>query len=760
MNLNLTPRYLTIAFIIMGFSAMMTQVITLRELIILFTGNELTLGIIFGAWLLWTAFGSGLLSRLIPRLKHALIVFIFCQLALAFLLPATIFFIRVSKNFFSLPVGEIAAPQFVFIIPLLSFAPICALIGFLYALGCKLLAQVEQGKSLVAGRVYLFEAIGAGVAGFAASIILFRYLENFQIVTIVCILNIFIALFLVSRIRKKFIILWILIFSLMSVLFITFFPRIDRLSQQKTWGALNLLRSKNSIHGNVAVIGIGESISFYENGTLMFTHPDLVSAEESVHFALLQHPHPQRVLLIGGDPAGSLPQILDHPSIIHVDFVTLDPTTIKLAQNFIPSLQNLLQDNRIHTWHQDGRLFLKQSPAKYDAIIINLPEPQTTLINRFFTLEFYQSVRQNLNSDGILSFSLPSSENVLSKEQEIFLSCLFTTMRSVFEDIVLIPGNSIHFIGCVSSGTLTRDPQILIARLHQRKLPTIYMREYYIPFRMSPERMEYISNHIEQIPSAVLNRDFQPIGYFHNIILWLTYFKLDPQHVVNRITKAGIYVTGLLFVSILLIWLSRFVKNKSNIKSGVLMTIFGIGFTSISLEVLLILGFQAIYGYAYYQLSLIISGFMIGLTLGSWVGITSVKRTGAIFSRFVVFQFLLIIYPPVIFFSLLLLSKTILPGIIIQVIFLVLILGIGFIAGFQFPLANHLIFRNNEYVEIIGGKLYAWDLAGSVAGAILTSTLLIPMLGIQNTIMVFSVLNLIIFFMLLLSSYNFQIKFI
>ncbi|MCI0494254.1 hypothetical protein L0Z72_04540, partial [candidate division KSB1 bacterium] len=162
MNLNPKPHILSISFIIMGFSAMMTQVVTLRELIIVFTGNELTLGIILGVWLLWTAVGSGLLSRVIPRLTHPLYIFIFCQLLIAILLPTTILFIRASKQIFSLPVGEIAPPHLIFIIPLLAFAPICLLTGFLYALGCKLLAQSAKQLSLIAGRVYLLEGIGAG----------------------------------------------------------------------------------------------------------------------------------------------------------------------------------------------------------------------------------------------------------------------------------------------------------------------------------------------------------------------------------------------------------------------------------------------------------------------------------------------------------------------------------------------------------------------------------------------------------------------
>lgn len=756
METKITSRQLQIVFVAMGFSAMISQVVLLRELVLFFIGNELTLGIILAFWLLWTAVGSGLIGHLIKFSKHPITLLIISQLLLVVLLPLTVIFIRLSKLIFSIPIGEISSPVFILIVPLLTLAPICIIVGFLYTLGCQLLSLTKQRQdSSVPGRVFLFEAIGSGIAGFIASVMLFRFLENFQIVTIICIVNLTVAFFILIMIKQNLSLLLIPLAAILLATMIIFLPRLDDYSNKKMWGVLQLIQSETTIYGNIAVTGLGESVSFYENGVLMFTNPDLMAAEESVHFALLEHPNPQKVLLIGGDAAGSLPQILYHPGMKKVDFVRLDPASIRLAQQFLPSMTELLKDKRIKIWYKDGRLFLKQVKTKYDVIIVNLPDPQTALINRFYTLEFYKSAKKHLTKNGILSFSLTSSENVLSDEQAVLLNCLYQTMAHTFKDMVVIPGNSIHFIGCLATHVLTNDPQVLVQRIKKRNLPTVYVREYYVPFRMTPDRMKYVFERVTQSPAQIINRDFHPIGYFYNIILWLTYFNVDLKILLKFLEQWNIVLIIALIIVIVglpIIWSFFSARRQHNTRPIILLAIMTIGFSAISLEVLIILGFQAIYGYAYYQLALIMSGFMIGLMLGSWHSLRAIRVMKPGFKKFIFFQLILTCYPLLTLAALIVLSKIILPAMVVQILFLLLISGIGFIGGYQFPLANHLIFHRQERIERVGGRLYAADLSGSVIGALVTSTLLVPILGLGYTCVIFSLINLGVLVILLLNN--------
>src|SRR5271157_6535920 len=167
-------------------------------------------------------------------------------------------------------------------------------------------------------------------------------------------------------------------------------PRLETLSLGRLWRGFHLLDSRNSAYGNLAVVQTENSRTLLENGLVLFTVPDPQAAEESVHYALLQHSAPRSVLLIGGGLYGSVAEALKHPTVERVDVVELDPMIFEFGRKYFAGpLASLRHDPRVHVQIDDGRLLLKGTPEKFDVIILNLPEPQTAQINRFYTVEFF-----------------------------------------------------------------------------------------------------------------------------------------------------------------------------------------------------------------------------------------------------------------------------------------------------------------------------------------------------------------------------------
>ena len=68
-----------VALLLMGFSGIVAQVLLLRELLIVFSGNELTIGVILANWLIIEAAGSFLLGRYISSVKRGTEAFIIVQ---------------------------------------------------------------------------------------------------------------------------------------------------------------------------------------------------------------------------------------------------------------------------------------------------------------------------------------------------------------------------------------------------------------------------------------------------------------------------------------------------------------------------------------------------------------------------------------------------------------------------------------------------------------------------------------------------------
>jgi spermidine synthase len=64
----------------MGLSGIVAQILFLRELLVSFLGNELTLGIILANWLLLEAIGSFSIGRSVKRIEKKLEVYVSLQL--------------------------------------------------------------------------------------------------------------------------------------------------------------------------------------------------------------------------------------------------------------------------------------------------------------------------------------------------------------------------------------------------------------------------------------------------------------------------------------------------------------------------------------------------------------------------------------------------------------------------------------------------------------------------------------------------------
>lgn len=762
MNIQKTNIFLPWAIVLMGFTSIVAQVLLMRELVAIFYGNELSMGTMLGVWLFWTATGSTLLARILRKTRRPHLRFGLIQLILALLLPSVLLLVRASKGILGITLGEMIGFVPMLLITLITLAPLCLLSGFFYTAACRLIHSYENKASTSIGKVYLLEAIGAGIGGLLASFVLIRFLTPADIFLLLSLLNLISAIlvgnlnpFRSRPLRTGWTLLVPLLFGFLGF---STSPEFQNFCDKILWKGYNLITTQNTVFGNVTVTKMGDQFSFFQNGLLVFTAPDRLTAEESVHFTLLEHLHPKKVLLIGGGLGGGIEETLRHPSVEKVAYVELDPTIVLLAEHILPPEQiQPLRDPRVNLHHTDGRRFIKRTPEKFDVIILNLPNPYTAQLNRFYTLEFFREVNQKLRPGGVFSLQVGSSENAIGPELSDFLSTLSATLTKVFPDIVIIPGEINRFIVSNQPKSLTSNPHRLVQRLKTRNLQTLYVREYYFPYQMTEERQAYLKSRIHPVPSSQLNRDFKPIGYFYDTILWATTFSSGFKKVFLAFASLKSYhIAGLFALTTLLLVLLKWrPRRKTRLFSpGILFSILGVGFTEISLEVILILGFQILYGYVYQHLAVIIAGYMVGLSLGSWLATSKKTRRHRIFSLFRLSQLCMFLYPLLIAGLLWVfhqLSFSTPHSDWMGWLFPLLTAGAGFIGGYQFPLANRLYLRTGRSIERVAGFLYGVDLIGSSAGALVTSAFLIPILGIFPTLILLSTLNLCSMILLIMS---------
>jgi spermidine synthase len=745
---GISPVHLRAVLGLIGFTAITAQIVLMREMMVVFYGNEISLGVMLACWLLWTAFGSNFLGKLSARTQDPRRLMAGLQVIVALAFPGTILALRSSRGWFRAVPGEILGPEQMLITCLVVLSCFCAASGCLFVAGSRLYEhQSRSSSTLATGAVYLLEAAGSALGGILASLILIRYLSSMQVALLVTLLNLLAAASLSLRSQSRRIALIALLLAGILLFVSPFGARqLETASLARLWPGFWLVETRNSVYGNLAVVETKGTRSLFESGLLMFNAPDVAAAEEAVHFALLQHPSPKSLLLIGSGASGSLLQALQHPSLERVDYVELDPTVLDLAERYFPEQWAAARsDSRVHIHHADGRLFLKSSDRSFDVVLVNLPDPQTAQLNRFYTLEFFREAAEKLNHGGILAFQLRGAEEYISPELGAFLRCINRTLREVFPVITVIPGETVHFFAAKQGGVLTSDPQELLLRLRARHIQTRYVREYYIPFRMMPDRMLDLERQIEPQTDTPINQDLAPIAYYFDVALWSAQFNRSYRQIFDLISRISFRRvagwTALLFFAAAAAvgWLPRPERRQ---RATAVVCIASVGLTLISLEVLLLLGFQAIYGFVYHQLALLTAFFMVGMAVGGWLGLRRTKRlqNGYTGRRemlvLAALQVLAALSPLLLYLVFISLGEVRNPSVLVllsQGLFPVLALLSGVLGGYQFPLASAVFFSGSQSATANLGTLYAVDLVGACVGALALSAYLLPVFGFLRT---------------------------
>lgn len=752
-------RKIHLTLFVIGFITMIAQIIVMRELLVIFYGNELTIGITLSVWLFATGLGSGVLGRQVFRLKQPvryLGIAVFCYAILAL---AAILLIRTTPRILDWSYGEIIGIIPILATSLVTVTPVCLMGGILFALGYRCYQRLDSEPVQAVSRAYLLESAGAAVSGFITSQLLVRLFNHLVLMGWLIFIASAVLFWLTFRpARKRF---WhipaILALVSINLLMVLNMSKLEIRSRQLLWKNARLVHSQESIYGHIAIIRHENTVSFYENGLLLFTHPDPMATEEAVHFAMLQHPKPQSVLLVGGGVNGSLREILKYASVSHVDYVELDPKIIQLAKQYLPdSIRADLSHPHVRVNHIDGRRFIRISQNYYDVVLINLTDPYNAMINRFYTREFFREAAAKLRPNGIIGFRITSSENFISTEQAELLACLTQTVASSFLEHIVIPGDMNYIIGCKSPQQLLLNADSLICRLRERQIHTTFLREYYLPFRITPERVNYLTEQIQAARQARINQDLAPVGYYYNMVLWSTYFADASRALFKRLMSWGIkpYLAMLFgLMVILMLWIFSRRYDQLRFRSLILLSVAGVGLTEISLEFVIILAFQVFWGYAYTELGLIIACYMVGLALGSYHSKRYLERNSRPLRRFIGFQLLMMVFPLLLafFFAAIQHSSLMNGSLLLRMIFYTTAFLAGYIGGHQFPLACALLAQRSDDKVAIGSMVYGIDLVGSCVGALAMSAILVPILGLYSICTGLALLNGIILASLLLN---------
>lgn len=704
----------------LGVSAVMTQLALMRELLGAFSGNELVFGISLGSWLLLTGAGTWL-GRSSTRLKDPARALIMGLVLVAIIPLMQVVAVRVLRDVVFIRGAAVGVIGTV-LGSLALLLPFCVLSGALLTLACALLDSRGARREGAAGigRVYVADSLGSIGGGLLFSFVLVPWFDHFALLCFPAALNLLLALVLAAHFRRRRLLASVIIVAAGLAVHVWLVDADAITTAVQHWGQPTVFRG-NSPYGRLVVTDAAGQLTFFENGVPVISTHNVDQVEETVHYAMSQRPDARTVLLLSGGITGTAREILRY-GVREVTYVELDPLIIAAGRRFLPES---LADPRIKPVATDGRRFVQQTGARYDVVIVDMPDPSTLQLNRFYTAGFFDEVRHILNQGGVLAFALGHYENYVSPELARLLASAHRTLRRSFAQVRMIPGGRVFFLA--SDGPLSLD---IAARLEQRGLMTKLVNRHYLDATLAPDRLADLARAVAQ--PAEINTDFNPALYYYYLRHWLSQFTVR---------------TGFLG-GVLLVLLAAYLLRLRPVPR----VIFAAGFAASALEVVLLVGYQVLYGSVYRQVGLVVTVFMAGLAAGAWRANRQLTRWHASTatpssalrpSRSIVALSCAIAALAVLLPFILpqlgrgdALAGSALTG---QGIVLLLTFLLAALVGGQFPLAAA---AESGDAAATASRLYTADLVGASLGALLVSALLIPLLGVMAVCLLTAALNL------------------
>jgi spermidine synthase len=683
-------------FLALGAISLLLQITVLRELLTVFSGNELDIGITLSLWLVSVGAGSFAGSKL--RVKDA---FGYSFVLVSFLALPTLLGIKLIRPFLSLAPGEAASLGATFLSTAVALLPLCFALGLQFPL-----AVTARGGREPAASVYALEAAGAFLGGLLFTFVLSGRAGPEGLVFSLCAVNILVASCVLRRKAA-------VVFLAVPLAVYLGSGAVDRYLSEKS--GIESVKEVQSRYGEIRVTRLEGQLNVYQAGHLLFSYPDPQTDELQAHLPMSAYPGagPGRVLAIGGSP-GIIREFLKYP--VKVDYVEIDPVLVETSLELLDAGDSLaVRDERVRIITEDGRRFIKSLAAPlYDIVVINLSEPSTANMNRFYTEEFFGEVREAMRDGALLTLTLPTSSGYVGRRMQLANGSVYNSLRGVFGHV----GVSTEEYGLLTASERPVDlaPGALAQRFSERGISTHHFRPYVIKDAFSPLRRDLLKGRLGVV--AERNTDLRPAAYLYNLMLWA---EMHKAGILNAVLGLGEYSAAALVLAFLVYAGVVFRKRRRTLYYSML----GAGYAGMAFMLAAVLSFQAAFGYVYEMFGLLSAVFMVGMALGSHL-----MRGRGFIKTLLGLELgtaLLALAAPVFFSA--------------EALFYLFSLLSGVITGAVFASVN-MCMKPGE-PGMTGGRLYAVDLLGSFGGASLTALIFIPVLGIRESLYVAAAVKLL-----------------
>lgn len=290
------------------------------------------------------------------------------------------------------------------------------LIGILVGIEIPLLLRILKDKfefSDLVSKVLAFDYIGALFASILFPLILIPYLGLVKTSFLFGMLNVSVALWVLYALEENS--PWNRLHKMSAMVVIVgltmgfvYADSVMGYAEQNAYQG-KVIYAESTPYQRIVLTKASRDLRLFLNGNLQFSSVDEYRYHEAlVHPALSAIRDPQNVLIIGGGDGLALREALKYPGVRSVTLVDLDPAMTRLfaSNEMLTELnQNSLLSPKLNIINRDAFIWLKQAAAeknqRYDAIIIDLPDPSNYSVGKLYSLPFYKLLHQVMHDHSI-----------------------------------------------------------------------------------------------------------------------------------------------------------------------------------------------------------------------------------------------------------------------------------------------------------------------------------------------------------------------
>lgn len=153
-------------------------------------------------------------------------------------------------------------------------------------------------------------------------------------------------------------------------------------------------------------------LRLFLDGQLQFSSTDEHRYHETlVHPTMATAEKKENILILGGGDGLALRELQKYDEVKSMTLVDLDPKVVELGKtnrDIVTLNKHSYEDERVNVVNEDAFQYLKRDKQFYDVILVDLPDPNNESLNKLYTLEFYQLLRNHLTPGGSMMIQATS----------------------------------------------------------------------------------------------------------------------------------------------------------------------------------------------------------------------------------------------------------------------------------------------------------------------------------------------------------------